>query len=666
MTRDGAAFLRGLALLALPAVILAVSGWRPVVPAGVYLPLHVGIEIFIAFVGFATFAVQWYAAGARGASHARARLIGAAFLGMALLEVAHLLVFPGMPGFLGPSSTERGIFYWLSGRFSLTVVLAAAASIPRDAKHWAFRREPLTAAALVVVAATVVAEALLPYSGTLHVAGDGLTNLKLFLEAAVGAVAAVGAALNWRRFRSEGEKTHARIALALAVVVVAEACFSFYATAYDVFNLLGHAYSFLAAALIFDALFAAALLEPYGRMEAASRELATTNEYLARLRGHIEGELAATIARLQEKSESEAAARGELEAAIEASPGGLIVHSTDGRIITMNAGAERILRYGGQQRDLPVLARWASLLPRKEDGTALADEENPIVRALRGETVHGLSLVIDPPGGTRCWIRVSAAPIRGPAGAIVGAVSNLTDVTEIQELQAERQDLMRAVSHDLRNPLQIVLLQAERLQRALPASAAKERRSADAIANAARNMGAMIRDLVEAVRLEGGGLTLEPEPIALPVWVRERMSMTAGVLDTSRLVFEFDAGLPPVYADPARLDRIVTNLVGNALKYSEADREVRVGARLDGSAVEVWVKDRGVGITPEDVPHVFERFYRGRLTSRSEGLGLGLFIVRTLVEAQGGTIHLESRVGEGSTFTFSLPVALPRAPDERA
>jgi signal transduction histidine kinase len=270
--------------------------------------------------------------------------------------------------------------------------------------------------------------------------------------------------------------------------------------------------------------------------------------------------------------------------------------------------------------------------------------------------VQGLSLVIEPAGAPQRWIRVSAAPIHA-GGAIVGAVSNVVDVTEIQQLQAERQDLLRAVSHDLRNPLQIVLLQAERLQRALPADAVKERRSADAIANAARNMGAMIRDLVEAVRLESGRLALQPETLGLAAWIRERLSLSAGVLDTGRVVFEFEPDLPAVRADPARLERVVTNLVGNALKYSDPGHEVRVGARRSGAFVEVHVSDRGVGIGPEDLPHVFERFYRGRLTSRSEGLGLGLFIVRTLVEAQGGTVRAESRVGEGSTFTFTLPVA---------
>src|SRR5690348_959231 len=101
----------------------------------IYVPLHLAAELAIVIIGFSTAAVQWYAAGARGLRHARARFIGAAFLGAAILETLHLLVFPGMPGFLGPGTLERGIFYWLAARFWLTGSLLAAAFIPSESDH---------------------------------------------------------------------------------------------------------------------------------------------------------------------------------------------------------------------------------------------------------------------------------------------------------------------------------------------------------------------------------------------------------------------------------------------------------------------------------------------------------------------------------------------------
>jgi signal transduction histidine kinase len=117
------------------------------------------------------------------------------------------------------------------------------------------------------------------------------------------------------------------------------------------------------------------------------------------------------------------------------------------------------------------------------------------------------------------------------------------------------------------------------------------------------------------------------------------------------------ADLPRVAADPARLERVVTNLVGNALKYSPSDGEVVVSAERQGEHVAVRVADRGPGIASDDLPRVFERFFRGKAVQKADGLGLGLYIVQLLVDAHGGTVRAESRAGEGATFTFTLPVA---------
>jgi len=148
-------------------------------------------------------------------------------------------------------------------------------------------------------------------------------------------------------------------------------------------------------------------------------------------------------------------------------------------------------------------------------------EEQPVLRALRGETVRGQVVEIQPPGKKPTWISVSAAPIRAE-DQLVGAVAAAADVSALQELQSQLEDLLRAVSHDLRNPLQIILLQAERLQRLAEAGGEdreKERRSSAAVVAASRQMGAMIRDLVDAVRMESGRLRLACQPLDLRAWL---------------------------------------------------------------------------------------------------------------------------------------------------
>jgi PAS domain S-box-containing protein len=657
----GLALLGGLwAAAALPLVGLRLLGLDLVLEPRLYVPLHAVAEIGLALTGFATAAVQWYASGARGVVRdARARLLGGAFLAAAVLHTAHLLVFPGMPGFAGPSGVERGIFYWLAARTAVLLPLAAVAFLSPAREGPLLGRRAVYLAAAALALGAVAVELLLPdATGALFHPGSGLTGLKIALELSLALVALFGARAHWRRFQAEGDPAALRLSAALGLAALSELGFALYASAHDVFNLLGHAYALGSAGLIFHALFASALLEPYARLARAREDLAASHERLDALRAHVEGELAQTIRRLEEATEREALARAELEAAFEAVPEGIVAYDPSGRIERMNAAAERLLRYEPGQLEESLHARWSRLRPQTVEGKPLALEENPIVRALRGERVAGVVLSVESEPGKRLWVSMSAAAMRADDGRIRGAIASLTDIGTIQRLQSQREDLLRAVSHDLRNPLQITLLQAERLQRLLAGTALeKERVAAERIAQASKNMGVMIRDLVEAARMENGRLALQLAPVRLGALLERLLAHSAGALDVARVSLDVPADLPAVLADVARLERVLVNLVGNALKYSPEGTPVRVTAGAADGKLVVSVADRGVGIAAEDLPRVFERFYRGQRTAKADGLGLGLYIVQLLVDAHGGRVWAESTPGEGSTFSFTLPLA---------
>jgi signal transduction histidine kinase len=129
------------------------------------------------------------------------------------------------------------------------------------------------------------------------------------------------------------------------------------------------------------------------------------------------------------------------------------------------------------------------------------------------------------------------------------------------------------------------------------------------------------------------------------------------VMDITRISLQVPDDIPPVVADYARLERIITNLLTNALKYSSPETPVMISAHRQGGMVVISVTDAGRGIAPEDVSHLFERYYRSEREHDTEGIGLGLYITKRLVEAHGGQIWVESEVGKGSTFSFTLPVA---------
>ncbi|MBI3976968.1 MAG: PAS domain-containing protein [Chloroflexi bacterium] len=278
---------------------------------------------------------------------------------------------------------------------------------------------------------------------------------------------------------------------------------------------------------------------------------------------------------------------------------------------------------------------------------------------MHGETVRGgVAALHRPHDQSTVWVSTSAAPIRAPDGAVMGVVSTFTDITELHELQQQREDFLRMVSHDLRAPLTVIQGHAQLLQRALErAGLSAYRGNVDAIGISARRMDAMIRDLVDSARLEAGQIRLERVPVNLGVFVADLLERSRPLVDLHRIQVAVPLDLPPVPADPDRLERILTNLLSNALKYSPPTAEVLVSARQDGAVAEITVADRGVGIAPDDQVHLFERYFRAKGTRRTEGLGLGLYIARLLVEAHGGRIWATSKPGQGSTFSFTLPLA---------
>jgi PAS domain S-box-containing protein len=397
-----------------------------------------------------------------------------------------------------------------------------------------------------------------------------------------------------------------------------------------------------------------------GMLEAANFIHPEQIEQYADLLEEILGSAAVAIelSRLHEEVERHAA---ELEGAISAMPDAVILYNASGRIVRINDAVIRIFGFRAEELKRSPDEWMASLRLETPDGKPIAQEDAPLARIFRGETVRGELLVAHAPDERTVWMTLSGAPIRTEEGKIRGAAVVATDITELYRLQQQREDLVRMVSHDLRGPLTAVQGQAQILLKQMERSRLSEamRRSATAILTNARRMNSMIQDLVDAALVESGQMRLRRVPVELGAAVADLKQRMAGAIETERVRVAIPAGLPPVRADPDRLDRILFNLLSNALKYSPAETEVHVTAERSDGEIVVSVTDRGPGISREDIPHLFERYYRVKGTRKAEGLGLGLYITRILVEAHGGRIWVQSEVGRGSTFSFTLPVAGP-------
>ena len=284
----------------------------------------------------------------------------------------------------------------------------------------------------------------------------------------------------------------------------------------------------------------------------------------------------------------------------------------------------------------------------------------PVFLALVGkrQPIERLENVNRHKDGHLVVLETSGVPFFDAEGNIRGYRGIDRDITERKEAERLREEYLSLISHDLRAPLTVMMGQASWLQRALAKKQLeREAASAEAILKGAKRMNSMIQDLVESSRLEAGRMEMRKRPTDLLELVSDLAGRVGTLEDRARLRVESMGPLPPVSLDPDRIERALVNLITNALKFSPPDRPVviRVERRADEAVVSVI--DQGVGIAPEELPHIFERFYRARAGRRAEGLGLGLYITRLIVEAHGGRIWVESKPGKGSTFSFALPIS---------
>jgi PAS domain S-box-containing protein len=237
------------------------------------------------------------------------------------------------------------------------------------------------------------------------------------------------------------------------------------------------------------------------------------------------------------------------------------------------------------------------------------------------------------------------------------AIDNAQLYATAQRATRAREVVLGVVAHDLRNPLGAILMQAALLR----SSGADPRKRAESIERAGKRMNRIIQDLLDVTCMEEGRLSIEPASVAARQILSESLEAQASLAASASLDLEVEADpdLPEVWADRHRLLQIFDNLIGNAMKFTGAGGIIRVGAAARAGDVLFWVADTGAGIAAENVPHVFDRFWQARSGER-HGVGLGLPIVKGLVEAHGGRIWVESTPGHGTTMFFTIPTT-PRA-----
>ena len=241
----------------------------------------------------------------------------------------------------------------------------------------------------------------------------------------------------------------------------------------------------------------------------------------------------------------------------------------------------------------------------------------------------------------------------------MGIVASLSDITKQRELQQTKNDVMMLVTHELRTPLTAIQGMSEVLSQ-YDLDQKRRREMHLAINEEAKRLARMINDYLDITRLESGARPLRLAPARIAPLVERALLMLDPLAEQRdvRILRRFAPNLPSLFVDTDLLAQAVTNLVANAIKYSDSPSEIVVELRADGDALWIEVDDRGHGIPAESLSRIFEKFYRVPRLEDADvpGTGLGLAFVREIAEKHGGRVNVESQEGVGSVFSLRLPL----------
>ena len=295
------------------------------------------------------------------------------------------------------------------------------------------------------------------------------------------------------------------------------------------------------------------------------------------------------------------------------------------------------------------------------DGKIILQENYPVAIAMRsGNPVYDYEIAIQPGIAEKFYISVNAAPVMGEKGNIVGGIVTFMDVTNRRKAIQQKDDFISVASHELRTPVTSLKASLQLLEKLVGRPDAAMIPKLIMQANRSMNkMSNLIEDLLNAAKMTEGQLHLKHRQINLK-------TLAEDCIDNLNLAdFCVNIDSPEnvlVNADPDKLEQVLTNFVSNASKYAAETKEATIRIEEKDQHIQVSVIDRGPGIMPEKLPHIFERFYRVDSNGiQYSGLGLGLYISAQIIEKHGGKIGADSIEGHGSTFWFTLPKHFERS-----
>jgi signal transduction histidine kinase len=367
------------------------------------------------------------------------------------------------------------------------------------------------------------------------------------------------------------------------------------------------------------------------------------------------------LKRLRDEREAgREAERGRLASLISYLPDGvLLLEGAEARLVLANAAASAVLGWPLTVGE-PFAAQPAAPRLMGTDGAPCALDELPHARALRGgQASLGEELRVVLPDGRMRPILMSSTPVPTAPGAPALIALVCQDISRLKEAEQRQAEFVAIASHELRTPMTSLVGFTELLLHREVADTTR-RAWLETMHEEGLRLAAILNDLLDLARLDSGHLELALGPQDLRAAIGQALTLLREPAQRHTLEAQIEADLPPALADADKLQQVLVNLVGNAIKYSPAGGRVRVQARRVADEAEVRVCDEGIGIPADELPKLFTRFHRVRRpeTEGIEGTGLGLALTKELVERHHGRITVASTPGQGTEFAFTLPLML--------
>ncbi len=346
--------------------------------------------------------------------------------------------------------------------------------------------------------------------------------------------------------------------------------------------------------------------------------------------------------------------RKRLEAVLRSIADGVVVMDDRLRVVLLNPAATAIFGvWPDEMKGRPVV----DLL--KDDN--LYEAIQGTASTGRGSLERGeIRLTREDQAGHVRHFRCASTPVVTEDGATLGVVLVLQDLTRLLEADRLKNEFIMAASHELRTPLTGMVMSLKLLGERLALKADDEEKVLLSTADEeARRLRALVEDLLDLSKISSGRLQLESRRTSVADLVEPALISIRGQIEAKGITLTtwLPVGLPEVATDPQKVAWVVTNLLSNAMRYTDAGGEIKLSAQQVGDSIHVSVKDSGPGIPEEHQARIFDPFVQIRTEGHAAGgLGIGLSLARSIVHAQGGTIWVESSPGEGSTFSFTVPV----------